>query len=188
MSKIKLGISIARAQRKDAVSALIYRPTYNLITGDLIASLVLNQMQYWWGVMREPFFKYREPCNADDYKPGDSWTEELGITPYRFSRALSQIATKITRGTNRKMAFDSSLLVFWTDRDRRTYYQVNEELLGLYVYLAYEQPDLLSGFAPKKRGLYLNFGEYVQTIDGMEDEVSVLKSSHIDDDFDWKGI
>jgi len=122
-----------------------YRPEYNAITGSVRASILMQQMWYWWDKSNHhPFYKYRAPCAAASYREGDSWTEELGFTPYQFDSALRSIATKITTGDSKTALLKVSLVVYWTDSDRKTWYEVNESLYCKLVGLAYENPELLT--------------------------------------------
>ena len=152
---VNIGQSIARAQAIDQRHSIPYRPQYRQITGSVTAAILLQQLAYWWYTSGEtPFYKYRAPCKAEKYRAGDSWVEELGFSKDEFDTAIHTIGTKITRGVSKKQSLTgamgndpetaaSHLVVYWTDSNRATWYQLNTALFGLLVYMAYEKPELL---------------------------------------------
>lgn len=141
----RAGEAIANAQFKDRTT-IPYRPEYNLITGSVEASILLQQIHYWWMKMdRRPFFKFKEPCEHDAYQEGDSWTEELGFTRYQFDKAIKAIGTKVTQGDSKTEVRRNSLVVCWTDWNRMTWYELNEEQFFILVGIAYTRPELLDG-------------------------------------------
>lgn len=140
----ELGAAIASAQAQDQKGSIPYRPQYNHITGKVTASILLQQISYWWFISEQkPFYKFRAPCDHELCRKGDSWTEELGMTIYEFDGALKRIGAKVTKGTSKKDLLKKNLVIYWTDTNRVTWYQVNEELLFGAIYLAYNEPDLL---------------------------------------------
>lgn len=110
--------------------AISYRPELVEIAGSVTSAILLQQITYWasrssW---RE-FFKFRAPCQHDDYRTGDSWTEELAFSAHEFDSALRKIAVKVTKGRSKTAAMENSLVVFWTDSSRKTYFLLNRQLL-----------------------------------------------------------
>jgi len=75
-------------------SLIIYRPRLNQITGSVLSSILLHQIIYWAYKSNNLFYKFKEPCNHKLYKPGDSWTEELGFTRWENETALKKIEEK----------------------------------------------------------------------------------------------
>ncbi len=57
------------------------------------ACILMQQLDYWINIQAgKKFFKFLEPCaNQFAYKPGDSWTEELGMSADEFKTAFGQI-------------------------------------------------------------------------------------------------
>lgn len=107
-----------------------YRPWLNKITGNPLSSIFLQQIIYWWlKVERRPFYKFQAPCNHRRYKEGDSWQEELGFSRSQLDAALKPIATKIKQGQSKKKALSNSIILYWTDGDRVTWWQLNEPVL-----------------------------------------------------------
>ncbi len=110
--------------------AISYRPELTEITGSVTSAILLQQITYWaarsqWG----EFFKFRAPCDHEDYRRDDSWTEELAFTGREFDSALRRIGTKVTAGKSKAEAMEDNLVVYWTDSSRRTSYLLNWALL-----------------------------------------------------------
>jgi hypothetical protein len=114
---------------------ITYRKSLRPLAGSVTATILLQQMIFHaknkqW----EPFYKFRAPCSHEHYREGDSWTEELGFSGDEFDTALRRIATKVTKGSSKfdVLAGEDSkcLILYWTDADRVTWYQVNVRLLG----------------------------------------------------------
>jgi hypothetical protein len=127
---------------------ITYRPKLNQLTGSVTATILLQQIMHWWVQMRRSFYKFKEPCAHPDYRVGDSWTEELGFTKYEFDGALQKIGVKVTRKCGREEALKNGLVIYWTDMDRRTWYEVNEPLLRqklIELYSGPQAPETSSG-------------------------------------------
>lgn len=156
----------------DDTTVIPYRKELNHLTGSVTATILLSQMLYWWKVnKRQPFYKFRVPCSHDDYNAGDSWCEELGFGEKELDNAISAICEK-GRTTRKDIKNEKKqgkgYIKCWQTMDRKTYYEVNEELLEqdlkeLFERLAnpqngdYETPK--KGISkPPKRGL-----DYIDT-------------------------
>ncbi len=110
--------------------AISYRPELVEIAGSVTSAILLQQITYWasrsgW----QAFFKFRSKCAHDDYRLGDSWTEELAFSGHEFDAALRKIATKVTTGKSKTDALQYALVVYWTDSSRKTFYLLNWALL-----------------------------------------------------------
>lgn len=128
-------MSIARKIITDDKALIPYRPALNGITGGIIPTLIFQQIMYWWEKHRgQPFFKFKEPCEHADYKQGDSWCEELGISRWEFDSSISKISQKINRKTPKN---PSALVWFWTDASRLTWYELNETEVDKCLELLY---------------------------------------------------
>ena len=115
---------------------LLYRKRYNDITGSVTASILLNQIIWRYdGNKEKPFFKFIAPCVHRLYRKNDSWLEELGFTKNEFIGAIDRIATKIAKGVSKSEVMEKtnarSLVVYWTESDRVTYWEVNTRLVNL---------------------------------------------------------
>ena len=110
----------------------LYIPELKELTkGDIKAAILLSQIVYWWDTKGgKPFYKFNTPSsNHPLYKEGDSWTEDLGFSEYQFRSARSKIAAKVTTGSSKTELLRENYVVYWTESDRKTCYQVNEDLL-----------------------------------------------------------
>ncbi len=109
-----------------------YRPELNVLTGgNVVATILLQQVIYWWYKNgRERFYKFRTKPEKPNklYKEGDSWCEELGISGKVFDTALRTIGFKMGKKRN-TIKKDEAYVWYYTDRDRITWYILNEELL-----------------------------------------------------------
>ena len=106
---------------------ILYRPEWRTFTGSVTATILLQQILFRWDKNeRKPFYKFKEPCSHDLYRHRDSWTEELGFSRKEFDSALKKIGTKRTRKTEEPT---TSLVEYWTDINRITYYNINPKIL-----------------------------------------------------------
>ena len=56
------------------------------LSGSVTASILMQQLDYWFEKKPGGFYKFLEPCeNNELYKTGDSWTEELGFSKAHYS-------------------------------------------------------------------------------------------------------
>lgn len=133
--------------------SIAYRPEFAKMTGSVLAAIVLQQILYRFDQNEcEKFYKFAQPCKHKLYKEGDSWIEELGFSRTELATALKKIGIKSTKGTNKadlmaveKPEFDdkgllknaSSLVVYWTDKSRVTWYWLNTTLLGNAITMNY---------------------------------------------------
>jgi hypothetical protein len=109
---------------------LTYRPALVTVAGSINAALFLAQCLYgWFKSGRRAFYKFNAPCEHTRYRDGDSWQEELGMKRAAFENARDQVATKVVGGSSRKEILSFSPVIYWTDSDRITWYQVNELLV-----------------------------------------------------------
>lgn len=118
---------------EDDGDLIIYRKSLRKIAGSVTGTILLQQIIFR-SKGRENFYKFKSPCSHELYKERDSWTEELGFSPKEFDNALKKIGTKITRGTSKfdalKKDDPASIVIYWTDANRVTWYQLNRNLLG----------------------------------------------------------
>lgn len=116
-----------------------YRKEFNVITGGITASILLQQIIYRCGHQNTPFYKFKEPCEHKLYKQGQSWKEELGFSRREFDTAIAAISTKIKKGQN--LAEINTPVVHWTSIDRVTYYQLNMCVLRKALKRLYETAE-----------------------------------------------
>lgn len=103
-----------------------YRKELNAITGGVTATILLQQVSYWWKKSgSQPFYKFIQPCKHEKYHDGDSWTEELGFSRKEFLTAIKKLE-------------DAGLVKKRTNASRLTYYsldeiKLNQMLEGVYL-------------------------------------------------------
>ncbi|MBA3530388.1 MAG: hypothetical protein H0T73_00510 [Ardenticatenales bacterium] len=104
------------------------------LAGDGNTALFLRQVLFWHGLHPRPFYKFNAPApDHPAYRPGDSWTEELGLTRSQFETARKRLAVKVAGKdpAQREAAFArGALMVYWTTEEHLTWYWLNEDRLG----------------------------------------------------------
>jgi hypothetical protein len=139
-----LGRDVAKTRAEDQ-NLILYQPTYNLFTGSIKASLLLQQIYYWHTKMHgRPFYKFKQRCDDPRYNSGDSWTEELGFTVNEFNSAIKRIGVKVVQGSHKQYIYDRTLVLYWTDSSRLTEYTFNLHDFYILAGIAYKYPDLLT--------------------------------------------
>ncbi|MCB1306310.1 MAG: hypothetical protein KDK37_18605, partial [Leptospiraceae bacterium] len=72
-----------------------YWSRLNAAIGNVTASIMLTQMEYWFARYPKGFYKFRgrpeHPHPA--YQEGKSWTEELSITISQYKTAFQKLGT-----------------------------------------------------------------------------------------------
>lgn len=135
----------------DDDTVIPYRPRLVKAVGQIDATILLQQIRYWWVKMgRRPFFKFKEGCNHPLYRPGDSWTEELGFTRREFDSARSFIAwrkpTEIDLRTAEAKVLAGKVenprpVLYYVNTGHVTYYHLIEPLFITILRRAYaEEP------------------------------------------------
>ena len=103
-----------------------YRKELNAITGGVTATILLQQIIYWYSNNgNKPFYKFIEPCQHEKYTAGDSWCEELGFSRKELLTAMKKLE-------------DLSIVSKKTNMNRVTFYTLNlgdldKALKGIYV-------------------------------------------------------
>lgn len=115
--------------------AMVYRPMMNPITGSVNATLLLNQIVYLWQQNKKrPFHMFMEPCPGNPlYRRGMSWTEIMGFGSFEFKSALEKIARRSPAGSVQQLLplpDETRPVIYWTDRARLTWYDVDEATLS----------------------------------------------------------
>jgi hypothetical protein len=125
---------------------IAYRPNFRKMAGSITAAILLQQILYRWKSNNyQPFYKYKEECDAPDYRPGDSWCEELAFSRSEFDSALKAIGQKVSRKAKRD---DGKFVWYWTMPDRKTWYEINFRALcnaGIPLYVNTESRATQSG-------------------------------------------
>ena len=87
----------------------------------------------------EPFYKFLQPCDNDNYENGLSWCEELGFSADEFRTAFGNIGIKYNSLSEYKKAiseggdpFQDYFYLAYTDKIKGlTFYLRNNDLLNL---------------------------------------------------------
>jgi hypothetical protein len=128
-------------------SIVLYRPRLRSIGGSVAGTVLLQQIIYWDSKANGKFYKFAAPCDNSMYKPGDSWEEELGITPKELRTALSNFAFKLGKknkalyGDQYEDKKNKALVLYYTDSQRITYYLLNRQLLDKCLMGVYKGSD-----------------------------------------------
>jgi uncharacterized protein YodC (DUF2158 family) len=99
------------------------------------ACILMQQLDYWINIQAgKKFYKFLEPCdNQRAYKPGDSWTEELGMSADEFKTAFGQIGVSYKSKAQYDAApdkFQGKYYCSYFNRvNRETLYFRNDELV-----------------------------------------------------------
>lgn len=143
-TKQQAGEALARILEGDQ-RVVAYRPEFVDLTGSVMSAILLQQIVYrsskkhWGGKCGRPFYKFNAPCSHPDYREGDSWQEELKFTRSELETALKRIAVKITKGKSKQEVRQHALVMYWTDKTRKTWYEPNWPILGEKLYYLYER-------------------------------------------------
>jgi hypothetical protein len=128
----------------DDKSLVTYRPKLRKIIPCVNGVILFQQILYWGERAGGKFYKFSSPCSHDLYKPGDSWEEETGLSPKELRTALDSFAFKCGKKNREEFGdkYDQkkreSLVLYYTDSNRMTWYIVNNDLVeevlrGLYL-------------------------------------------------------
>ena len=76
-----------------------YIPALRPYAGSIAACILMQQLDYWFATKNgAPFYKFLAAQKVDKphpaYKPGDSWCEELSISPDEFRTAFDRIGCR----------------------------------------------------------------------------------------------
>lgn len=127
-----------------------YIPALRPLAGSLPASILMVQLDYWFSLTADKkqrsFYKFLEPQHGHSmYREGDSWTEELGMSPDEFRGAFDRIGIRYKSYTAYKTAretgdpFQGKFYLSWIDKLKGiTWYLRNSDLVdsklnGLFV-------------------------------------------------------
>lgn len=115
-----------------------YDRELNALTGSVLASILMAQLNYWFDKYPDGFYKFLEPSNHPAYRPGTSWVEELGMTVTEFRTAFDAIGHRFTSKTKFAQAEQESTDKFFgrffasyiDKRSNMTYYVRNHVLVN----------------------------------------------------------
>ena len=91
------------------LKAKLYFKEFNKITESVHCSLFLGQLIYWADKNDyKPFYKFRQPCQHELYKEGDSWVEELDFEIRMIDKCiktLKELGILETKTTIQRVTF-----------------------------------------------------------------------------------
>ena len=111
-----------------------YVPELRPIAGSVTATVLMQQLDYWFERQPEGFYKFQDtsPDNPA-YKHGDSWAEELSFSVAEFRSAFDQIGHRHKSKTEWNEAtdpFNGKFYCCYTDRrSRLTFYFRNHAMV-----------------------------------------------------------
>ena len=126
---------------------ITYRPALREIGGSITGTILLQQIIYWDDKCGGKFFKFSEPCDHSMYRPGDSWSEELGMSAKELRTALNKFAFKCGAknkelyGADYEKMRDKAVVQYYTDSSRVTWYILNREVIGNLLSVIYKEDD-----------------------------------------------
>jgi hypothetical protein len=106
------------------------------LTGSSSSALLVLQLEYWFSKKNEGFYKFLAPCQHTQYREGDSWTEQLGLSKDQLRTALAKLCTQYTSRTAFRKAcaegldpFQGRMYLSYIDkRSNLTHYLRNHRL------------------------------------------------------------
>lgn len=140
---------------------LRYYPELNEATGGITSTILMLQLEYWFErVDGEAFFKFLEPCEALQYRGGDSWCEETGFSKGEFRTAFGRIG-KVYKSkrefTESQDKFEGKMYLSYFDRIKKlTFYMRNPEVVEQYLNLE-EEAKLISTSEETVSGISLDY-------------------------------
>ena len=150
------------------------------LSGSVTASILMQQLDYWFEKKPGGFYKFLEPCeNNELYKTGDSWTEELGFSKYEFKTAFEKIGVAYKSKNEFKKAmekgdpFQGKFYCCYVDKMKYiTVYYRNHELLDFELNKLVSSVDEDSSFTVYEESLFT----YINNVDLRESESKDLET------------
>lgn len=103
------------------------------IAGSVVGCILMHQLECWFERHPEGFYMFLEPAEHEAYKPGESWTEELGVTKGEFRAAFDRIGVRYPSKGQFEGAVDkfkgNLYCSYYNKQTHRTRYFRNHELL-----------------------------------------------------------
>lgn len=125
-------------------NVIAFRPEIKRYVKNTNATILLQQIMYWYDINEGEFYKFIEPCKHEKYRDGDSWCEELAFSRKEFVNAMNILK-------------DLELVTSKTTRNRVTYYTINSDKLeevfeGIYLSAKRDLPKCQKGFSKSTKG------------------------------------
>lgn len=138
--------------------AIPYIPGLRQQAGSVVSAILMMQLEYRFAKYPEGFYKFLEPPQNghQDYKPGDSWVEELAFSKEEFRTAFDKIGVRYSSKTQYNEAkssgseFGDSYYCSYVDRQSGlTFYFRNHSKVDELI-SCIEPRQKAMGFRPRK--------------------------------------
>ena len=93
------------------------------IAGSVAATILMQQLDYWFERYPDSFYKFLSPCEHPLYKKGQSWTEELNFSKSEFRSAFACIGVQYKSKSQYQAAadpFEGKFYCSYHDRPKGT--------------------------------------------------------------------
>lgn len=108
-----------------------------LCEGSVNATIVFQQLEYWFASHPEGFYKFLSPCAHPECLPGDTWVEELMFSEKEFRAAFDHIGVRyksLKQAQSAPDPFQGKMYFSYTDAiARKTYYRRNHDLVDTHL-------------------------------------------------------
>jgi hypothetical protein len=142
-----------------------YRPKLNAVTGSALGSIFLVRLLWRWEAQgRQPFHRFSDRApDHDQYRPGQSWCEELQWSRREFDTAVGAVSTRLPSGQGvlryyeqeaRQGVVPRLMVIRWQDGAHRMWWEVIEPAVGRLlapIYLRWEDPPAKSAPAAARQ-------------------------------------
>ena len=101
------------------------------IAGSVTATILWQQLDYWFANKPDGFYKFLEPCQNSAYRDGDSWTEELAFSKAEFRTAFKSIGIAYKS----KGQFDKAKNKFINTQNKEVFFcSYHDKIKGITMY------------------------------------------------------
>jgi hypothetical protein len=104
------------------------------ITGAVTAAILMQQLDHWFNVYPEGFYKFLSPCDSPLCKAGEAWTEELGFSEEEFRTAFDRIGVRYGSKRSFDAADNAFLLITDKKQEEMLYASYHDKIKGLTYY------------------------------------------------------
>jgi hypothetical protein len=120
-----------------------YIPSLKLVFLSVIAVLIFQQLEYWFSLYADGFYKFLAPCDHAMYRTGDSWTEELALSLYEFRSGFDKLGVRYKSKAELQKKVQNQTDIF----QGKYYYSVVDIKQGLTYYRRNDEKisDMLKG-------------------------------------------
>ena len=109
------------------------------IAGSATATILMQQLDFWFNTSPEGFYKFLAPCEHACYREGDSWVEELGFSKAEFRVAFDKIGVRYTSKTQFLSSFNRGSHFVGDDGEEKFYCSYHDKIKNTTFYLRNHQ-------------------------------------------------